>query len=310
MRPRVSIGLPVYNGERYLERAIHSILAQTYADFELILSDNASTDGTEAICRAAAMQDSRIRFYRSDRNRGLAWNWNRVFALASGEYFRWSSHDDLLDPRFLAAAVQVLDADPSMVLCFSKEQLVDERGNALGEYRFKLDRVGSRRLSDRFADLVLIDHWCLPIFGLIRADALRSTAGYGNYVASDRVLLAELALYGRFHQLSEALFQYRLHPEQSIQVLPFHLRAGWIDSAKEGRRVLPHWRFYGEYFRCVGRGPLSRRQRFMCYLILGRWWGVNWNWARMVSDLLIAAFPLSLNLFQRIRKQKHALGPR
>jgi glycosyltransferase involved in cell wall biosynthesis len=79
-RPRVSIGLPVYNGERYLESAIRCILTQTFTNFELILSDNASTDGTEAIFRAAAQQDSRIRLYRSDENRGLAWNWARMIS--------------------------------------------------------------------------------------------------------------------------------------------------------------------------------------------------------------------------------------
>lgn len=305
-QPRVSIGLPVYNGERYLESAIQSILAQTYVDFELIISDNASTDGTEEICRAAASRDSRICFYRCEENQGLAWNWNRVFALASGEYFRWSAHDDLMHPRFLAAAVEVLDEDPSVILCFSKEQLVNEEGKSLGEYQGKLDRAGSPRLEDRFADLVLIDHWCFPIFGLIRAGTLRSTAGYGNYVASDRVLLAELALHGRFHQLPEALFLYRLHPEQSIQALPFHRRAVWIGGTKKGRRVLPHWRFYAEYFKCLRRGSLSRRQRLNCRLILAHWWVVNWNWARMMSDLLVATVPRSLNLLQTIRQRTSA----
>jgi glycosyltransferase involved in cell wall biosynthesis len=302
----VSIGLPVYNGERYLDSAIQSILDQTYTNFELILSDNASTDGTEAICRAAARKDSRIRMYHSDQNRGLAWNWNRVFEFAAGEYFQWSSHDDLLDPRFLASAVQVLDADPSVVLCFSKAQLIDGAGKAQGVYQTELHRVGSRRLEDRFRDLVLVDHWCLPIFGLIRADALRSTAGYGSYVASDRVLLAELALQGRFHQLPEALFLYRMHPEQSIQALPFHLRAGWIDRSKEGCRVFPHWRFYHEYYRCLRRRPLNIRQRIHCYAILARWWSVNWNWARMLSDVLVAAVPNSLRMLQKIQQRTSA----
>jgi glycosyltransferase involved in cell wall biosynthesis len=305
-QPRVSIGLPVFNGGRYLESAIRSILAQTYAEFELIISDNGSTDSTEIICREAAARDPRVRFYRCEENRGLAWNWNRVLDLARGAYFRWSAHDDLMDPRFLAAAVRALDEDPTVVLCFSKEQLVNEEGKAIGEYNSKLDRVDSPRLEDRFADLVLIDHWCLPIFGLIRTGILRLTAGYGRYVASDRVLLAELSLHGRFHQLPDALFQYRLHPEQSIQALPFHQRAAWIDRVKEGRRTLPHWRFYAEYFKCLDRGALSRRQRFNCYRILACWWFVNWNWARMLSDILIAVAPRTLGLLQTIQKKTSA----
>jgi glycosyltransferase involved in cell wall biosynthesis len=309
----VSIGLPVYNGERYLEAGIRSILSQTFTDFELIVSDNASTDRTEQICRTFAAGDSRVRYARSDQNRGLAWNWNRVFALSSGEYFRWSAHDDLADPRFLAAAVAVLDRDPAVALCYSKEQFIDEAGQVLRGNHVALSRAGSPRPQDRFGDLILIDHWCLPIFGLIRASVLRATAGYGSFVASDRVLLAELALHGRFHEIPEVLFMFRFHREQSIQALAFHKRAGWIDPAKAGRRVLPHWRFYREYFRCLRRVPLTRSTRRSCRGHLIRWWGVNWNWARMLSDLIIAAVLRSMELLmkfeQRIYKKQGILSP-
>jgi glycosyltransferase involved in cell wall biosynthesis len=301
--PRVSIGLPVYNGERFLEEALRSLLSQTFTDFELIISDNASTDRTAEICKTHASADSRIRYFRSERNLGLAWNWNRVFALSSGEYFRWSAHDDLVDPRFLAAAVKVLDRDPTAVLCYSHEKFIDEKGQGLREYETPLKRAGFAKPQDRFRDLVLIDHLCLPIFGLIRADVLRATTGYGSYVASDRVLLAELSLFGRFHQIPDSLFKFRLHREQSIQALAFHRRAGWIDPANAGRMVFPHWRFYREYFLCLRRRPLHWRERMVCYLHLARWWGVNWNWARMLSDLLIAATPGSLSLLQKIQKR-------
>jgi glycosyltransferase involved in cell wall biosynthesis len=301
--PRVSVGLPVYNGERYLEEAIRSILSQTFSDFELIISDNASTDSTEEICRAISALDPRVRYYRCEDNQGLAWNWNRVFELASGEYFHWSAHDDLFAPEFLAAAVEVLDENPTVVLCYSKEQLINEAGEVIRDYETRLNRVVSTRLQDRFGDLVLIDHWCLPIYGLIRVCALRATAGYGNYVASDRVLLAELALHGRFHEIPEHLFMFRLHPGQSIQALAFHQRAAWINPSEAGRTVFPHWRFYAEYFRCLKRARLSKRERFSCYVHLVRWWRVNWNWARMVSDLMIATAPRSLNLLQRIQER-------
>ena len=312
--PRISIGLPVYNGERYLEAGIRSILSQTFTDFELIISDNASTDRTEQICRTFAAGDPRVRYFRSDRNHGLAWNWNRVFALSSGEFFRWSAHDDLTDPRFLAAAVAVLDCDATVVLCYSREQFIDEAGQVLRSNQVALSRAGSIRAQDRFADLVLIDHWCLPIFGLMRASVLRATAGYGSYVASDRVLLAELALHGRFYEIPEVLFMFRLHREQSIQALAFHKRAAWIDPARTGRRTLPHWRFYGEYYRCLRRAPLTRNVRMICRGHLMRWWGVNWNWARMMCDLVIAAAPRAmeplLKYEQRIYRKQRILSPR
>src|SRR6185295_20414870 len=99
--PRVSIGLPVFNGEQLLRQAVDSLLAQTFSDFELVISDNGSTDGTEAICREYAARDSRIRYLREPENRGGSWNFSRLPPLARGEYFRWSCHDDICEPTHL-----------------------------------------------------------------------------------------------------------------------------------------------------------------------------------------------------------------
>ena len=117
--PRVSIGLPVYNGERFLARAIDSLLAQDFVDFELVISDNASTDGTGEISRDYAARDPRIRYHRNERNIGAVGNFNRTLDLASGEYFKWAAHDDWCAPQFLGRCVEVLDDDPSTVLCFT-----------------------------------------------------------------------------------------------------------------------------------------------------------------------------------------------
>jgi len=137
--PRVSIGLPVFNGERYLEETLQSILGQTLGDLEIVISDNGSTDHTAEICRAIAAQDRRVRYHRSERNRGGAWNHNRVFALSRGEYFKWAAHDDLLAPEFLERCVRVLDAVPAYVLCTSRAAFVDERGAALRRSDASLD---------------------------------------------------------------------------------------------------------------------------------------------------------------------------
>src|SRR5436190_12174806 len=93
--PIVSIGLPVFNGERYLRQALDSLLGQDFQDFELIISDNASTDRTAEICRAYVAKDRRIRYYRNESNIGSAPNYRRVFELARGEFFKWCSHDDV-----------------------------------------------------------------------------------------------------------------------------------------------------------------------------------------------------------------------
>src|SRR3569833_191665 len=115
--PKVSIGLPVYNGENIFRETLDSILDQTFEDFELIISDNASTDHTEAICQSYVDRDKRVRYLRNPENIGASGNYTRVFEAASGENFKWAAHDDVCATTFLAECVNVLDRDPAIVLC-------------------------------------------------------------------------------------------------------------------------------------------------------------------------------------------------
>ena len=140
--PRVSIGMPVYNGENFLAEALDSMLAQTFVDFELIISDNASTDRTKAICRDYAARDRRIRYHRVDDNQGATWNFNHTFELARGEYFKWAAHDDLCDPTFVARCVEVLDSDPTVICCHTQTRHIDIHGNILWDYRL-IQTVGA-----------------------------------------------------------------------------------------------------------------------------------------------------------------------
>src|SRR5215471_13265296 len=124
--PLLSIGLFVYNGERFLEETLVSILNQTFTDFELIISDNASTDRTGQIAQAYAERDNRIRYYRSEKNMGAGWNVRRVYELATGKYFKQAAADDLLEPDFLRLCVEALENDPSCVVAYPKTKVVDE----------------------------------------------------------------------------------------------------------------------------------------------------------------------------------------
>src|SRR5690606_4946715 len=110
-----SIGLPVYNAQAYLAHALDSLLGQTYRDFELVISDNASTDRTEAICRDYAARDARVRYVRQAENQGANWNFNEVFRLARGELFKWAASDDLCEPTLMEKCVAVLDARPDVM---------------------------------------------------------------------------------------------------------------------------------------------------------------------------------------------------
>src|SRR5215467_6020398 len=119
--PKVSIGLPVYNGENYVANAIMRLLAQTFHDFELVISDNASADRTREICLSFAQQDKRIRYHRNETNIGLAANHNRTFELSTGQYFKWAAHDDDFPPTMLGTFVSAFDrapADTSLVYSY------------------------------------------------------------------------------------------------------------------------------------------------------------------------------------------------
>jgi glycosyltransferase involved in cell wall biosynthesis len=271
LEPRVSIGLPVYNGERYLRAAVDSLLGQTFSDFELIISDNASDDATGEIAREYARNDRRVRYFGSDKNRGAAWNFNRVFKLARGRYFKWAAHDDVCAPEFLERCIRVLDERPEIVLCAVKTSDIDESGRTLPSRTWQL-RFDSPRPHKRFHDLICRSHSVLAIFGLVRSEVLARTAMIGAYVGADRVLLAELSLHGPFHEVPECLLFRREHAGRSTRAHPReHSRAAWFDPLQNGRVTFPTWRLLREYAAAVRRSPLGRRGRFRCRLQLLPW---------------------------------------
>jgi glycosyltransferase involved in cell wall biosynthesis len=302
--PLVSIGLPVFNGGRYLAEAIESILSQTYRHFELILCDNASTDDTEQICRRFAARDNRIRYFRNAANVGLARNFNLAAERASGKYFRWAACDDRIAPRYLARCVEALEADSTMVLCHTQVKVIDENGEEVAHFDYASGYGASPSPSARFGDALRQDRWNFEIFGLIRRNALRRTKLMGAYVASDRVLRSELSLLGRYHIVPEALFFDRDHPRRSIRAYPaHHLRAALFDPTLAGRKVFPHWRVFREYFRTVNRAPVSVWQRACCYPHIVRWLATDLNCARLVADVVIAVFPNSWHWMARVGRR-------
>jgi len=284
--------MPVHNGAKYVAQAIESILGQTYSDLELVISDNASTDETETLCRRYQASDPRVRYYRNEQNVGASPNFGRVLELARGELFRWAAADDLLEPTCIERCVEALDGDPSAVLSHTDVRIIDEAGEVILDYRYPPGHAASEDPVDRYRDVLLLDRWCAELFALVRADVLRSTRGLDRYVASDRILRAELALRGRYAMVGELLFLNRDHPERSVRALPsHHLRAGWFDTSREGSRILPHWRILGEYLKCIRRAPLTPGERWRSYLHTGRWLGIHMNWARLAADVVLAAFP-------------------
>lgn len=283
--PRVSIGLPVYNGENFIRDAIDSILAQSYDDFELIISDNASTDRTREICEEYAAHDRRIRYYRNSENLGAAKNFNRTFELSTGEYFKWAAHDDIIAPTFIEKCVEVLDSDSSVVLCHSKTEFIDESGRLISVSTERL-AFGARRPHERFREMALLKHGCFQAFGVMRTTTLRQTPGIGRYTASDRVLLAELALHGRFFEVPEHLFARRNHAGQSIITFRYRDRIAWFDPSQVGKLRLETWSCLGKHFEAIMRPPLRWCDRLRCFLSMARLAGQMWR--GLVLDFYLA----------------------
>jgi glycosyltransferase involved in cell wall biosynthesis len=223
------IGLPVYNGENYLGKAIDSILKQTFADFTLLIADNASTDNTGDIARCYASRDTRIRYHRHDTNLGAAPNFNYCVAEASGKYFKWMAYDDLLEPTYLESCVAYLDQHKDAVLCHSLVTRIDETGGETGPYSDELDFDGDDP-ADRFGRAMAFNHSCVSVFGVIRLDALRRTKLIASYIGSDRALLADLALSGKLANVTEPLFLWRNHEKQSILAHGRQELIQWFDA--------------------------------------------------------------------------------
>lgn len=294
--PRISIGLPVFNGENYLAETLDSILAQTYSDFELIISDNASTDGTQEICGAYAARDARVRYHRNEENLGAANNFNRVFELSSGEYFKWAAHDDLYAPEYLQRCIEILDCEPEVVLCYPQTTIIDEDGKFVEHY-YDGFNLRSPKPHERFRDFFRAPGLCNPVFGLIRARALKRTPLIGNYAASDRVLLGELALHGQFYEVPEYLFLRRGHPQRSVEAnVTDNQLAAWFDPSRRHKILLPRWRRFREYLKAVQRAPLSWRERGYCYMQIARFAVLPTKWISMAEDLCkaVALAPHSL----------------
>jgi glycosyltransferase involved in cell wall biosynthesis len=295
----------VFNGENFLAEALDAILAQTYQDFELIISDNASTDDTEAICRDYMSRDNRIRYYRNDRNIGPNANFCRVFELSTRQYFKWACHDDMIAPTYLEKCVAVLDREPQVVLCHSATRVIGELGD--GIYR---DLVGMDAGSptERFETITLRRHWRMDILGVIRADVLRRSRLLQPYFGSDNALLAELALQGPFARVEEPLFINRDHPGRTMRAYSFAGRLRFHSPDGKARKIFPQWALFKDYVRAVRSHVQDAAERRRCHLVLARWWVTNWNAARVGLDLVASVAPGLSDVVFRLRDRYHSQG--
>ena len=304
IRPKVSVGIPVYNGEKFLAQALDSILPQTFTDFEIIIADNASSDRTREICLQYEQKDKRIRYYRNNTNVGAAPNHNLLVDLAKGEYFKWAAYDDRIAPEFLSRCVEILDTHPDVVLCLPMTGRIDEHGNYLGEDVY-VQGVDEANLIRRFSTFALHSRTGSFNYGLMRASTLSRTSLHGSFPSSDLVFQAELALYGRFYIVPEILFFRRSHPAQSTKgsLSKEWARRHFFDTSLKGRILLPKWLSLFSLLRAVKKAPLNRLERLKCNLCLIQWIFIPRNLRGMIKDLIRASIRILARTLRRKRSR-------
>ena len=285
-KPSVSIGLPVFNGERYLKEAIESLLSQTFTDLELIICDNASEDATQEICTFYAEKDQRVRYHRNEINVGAAKNYNRVFELSSGKYFKWAAHDDMCAPEYIEKCVAVLDAQPSVVICHTNTIYIDANGDEYDSFDDRLDLRSPKPYERYHKYFVRPYKRCNAVFGLMRTDILKKTSLIGAYHASDQVLLGQLALYGIIYRIPEPLFYRRDHPEQ-IYRKDRSRRAmeAWFEPKRRHKITFPQWRLLTEHCKSIFRTPMNWKEKLLCLKSLGYW--VRQNDGKLIRNLFL-----------------------
>ena len=281
---RVTVGMPVFNGERFVSETIESILEQSFEDFELLISDNSSTDGTEEICRSFVSQDSRVRYVRCSVNNGLAWNHNYLVELARGSLFKWTGADDIFHRDLLSRCVEELDGRSDAVLAFPRSVAIDSNGKTLYEYspqwELTSDSPGERLRSV----LRKGGHWLNAdaTNGVIRIDALRQTRLIPSYLGGDKRTLAELAVLGKFVEVEEYFHFRRFHEESTGSNNPAD-NGYSLSSVKRMREMfrcskaeacMPTWMLLRDRISVVRRSGLSVADRLRCYesMLRACWW--------------------------------------
>ena len=267
--PTLTVGVPVYNGERYLEQAVRSVLDQSFTDFELVISDNASTDGTGDIARALAAGDERVTYRRNARNIGLAANNNLLVHIARGRLFKWAPCDDELRPGYLDRCVTALDADPTVVLAYTQTDFVDADSRPL-DYVDAGWELLSDDMAERLRFSILTDGWANAALGVVRTDAMRRTRLMRRYAGSDYRLMTELTTMGKFVEIPEHLYVRRIHQGSSKGNSG---NAKWLRgyySGSRGQLRMPFWRLSMDRAEIVVRAPIPVSRKLWLLNLLAR----------------------------------------
>lgn len=267
--PRISFAIPVRNGENHIGRALESLLAQDFGDFEVVICDNASTDGTADIIQRYIGRDKRIRYSRNAENIGQIENFNRVFELSRGEYFRWMGADDWLEPSYARKCVAAIDDRPEAVGVTTQWRYLDDEGR-IDFIDIPGPRVDAPTPFKRLCQALLLLQTPPallfdPIYSLIRRKSLERTKLLPINAWTDRLLAIELCLLGSFCHLDDCLSTRRAAFERWKVRLPRYSK-----SLKErrGHRVM----LYVGYAAIVQRTLNNNWQKMGCWIAIFYYW--------------------------------------
>jgi glycosyltransferase involved in cell wall biosynthesis len=287
----VSIGLPVYNGETYLAQSLEALLAQDYGHFEIIISDNASTDATQDICQEYAARDKRIQYHRNDENKGALYNFRKVLGLASGPYFLWAADHDLWHPTLISRCVAILEADAGVVLCYPRAMRIDAHDNALG---LATNQIDTRNLppAERYLRIIRDLSGGDPIYGVMRTAAMQKVDITALW-AGDQAQLVALSLTGAFAHIPEPLFYWRQIRDESLEfrkkTVPLTIDP--VGGQRLLGKELPElWQEFGEECLAQVRAsnlPEAEKERLVqeTKAIFIRRYGVKWPAGGTVAEV-------------------------
>jgi len=278
--------MPVYNREKYVGASIEAHLNQSFGDFELILTDNCSTDRSESICRSYAEKDPRVKYHRNPRNLGAAGNYRRCWELSTGEYFRWNPSDDLVSPNLLDRAVTILDHDPSVFVAYGKTKLIDSQGAVTGDFDENLHLMDDRP-SERWKGVQRNLRLGNLHYGLYRAGKFRKTGLLRNYNGGDFPLIAEMSLYGKFFEIPDAFFYRRIHEEATTTMKSSAEVMAFYDPGKRDKLFLYNWVHLGANLKSITRAPIPLSERLRIYAFEGR--RIIWSRKAYIGELIAAA---------------------
>jgi glycosyltransferase involved in cell wall biosynthesis len=270
--PILSLALPIRNGERLLSCLLDSLLAQDFDDFEIVISDNASDDNTQAICQEYAQRDSRIRYFRNPENIGLLANFNRLIGLCRGKYMRWIGWDDWLEPDYARRCVAVLESRPDAIGVTTSQDFFDEDG--IRDFcEYKGERLDSPFAHVRYRrmlwfmtnDFRFID----PIYTMMRREVLEKIGGHRlDVMSADQVLAVELSLRGSFAHIPICLsHRGKLSFGTPVEQLLHQCYLGQADRVKKQNYL----DIVAAFWAPVNKLPLSSWERFFCFFPITRY---------------------------------------